>query len=69
MHAKQKIRISVTIMAIGVMLSIYSIITSQTDLYNVSVLIFLIGITISNIVTCRLLKEYQQRYGSIEGDE
>lgn len=68
MKTQQKIRISVIIMAIGVILNLYSIITSQTDLCNMSVLIFLIGITISDITTNQLLKKYRKAYGDIEED-
>lgn len=68
MRIQEKIRISVIIMAIGVILSLYSIVTSQTDLYNMSVLIFLIGITICNISTNQLIKKYRAAYGDIEED-
>ena len=68
MRIQEKIHISVIIMAIGVILSLYSIVTSQTDLYNMSVLIFLIGITICNISTNQLIKKYRAAYGDIEED-
>lgn len=68
MKTKNKIRISITIMIIAIMLGIYSIIISQTDIYNISVLIFLIGITISGITTNQLLKKYRKAYGDIEED-
>ena len=68
MRIQEKIRISVIIMLIGVILSLYSIVTSQTDLYNMSVLIFLIGITICNISTNQLIKKYRAAYGDIEED-
>lgn len=58
--------IGLAIMTIGLIVGVYAIIISLNDLYDVSILIFLIGIIVNDWGVYRLLGLYESRYGKIE---
>ena len=59
-------KIGLGIMTIGLIIGIYAIIISLGELYDVSILIFLIGIIINDWGVYRLLGFYESTYGKIE---
>lgn len=66
MKTKTQRIIGLVIMAIGLIIGLYSIIISLNELYDVSILIFLIGILINDWGVYRLLGFYESSYGKIE---
>ena len=59
-------KIGLGIMTIGLIIGIYAIIVAFSELYDVSILIFLIGIIINDWGVYRLLGFYESTYGKIE---
>lgn len=59
-------KIGLGIMTIGLIIGIYAIIIAFSELYDVSILIFLIGIIINDWGVYRLLGFYESTYGKIE---
>lgn len=57
--------IGLIIMSIGLIIGIYAIIVSFGALYDMSILIFLIGIIINDLGIYKLLRIYESRYGHI----
>ena len=59
-------KIGLGIMTIGLIIGIYATIITFSELYDVSILIFLIGIIINDWGVYRLLGFYESTYGKIE---
>lgn len=59
-------KIGLGIMTIGLIIGVYAIIIAFSELYDVSILIFLIGIIINDWGVYRLLGFYESTYGKIE---
>ena len=59
-------KIGLGIMTIGLIIGICAIIIAFSELYDVSILIFLIGIIINDWGVYRLLGFYESTYGKIE---
>ena len=59
-------KIGLGIMTIGLIIGIYATIITFSELYDVSILIFLIGIIINDWGIYRLLGFYESTYGKIE---
>lgn len=66
MRTKTQRKIGLAIMTIGLIVGTYAIIISLSELYDVSILIFLIGIIINDWGVYRLLGFYESTYGKIE---
>lgn len=66
MKTKTQRKIGLTIMSIGLIIGIYAIIATLNELYDISILIFLIGIVINDWGVYRLLGFYESKYGKIE---
>lgn len=58
--------IGLVIMGIGLIIGIYAVIATLNELYDISILIFLIGIVINDWGVYRLLGFYESTYGKIE---
>lgn len=66
MKTKTQRQIGLFIMTIGLVIGAYAIITSFNELYDASILIFLIGIVINDWGVYKLLGIYESLYGKIE---
>lgn len=66
MKTKTQRTIGLAIMSIGLIIGIYAIIATLNELYDISILIFLIGIVINDWGVYRLLGFYESTYGKIE---
>ena len=66
MKTKTQRAIGLAIMSIGLIIAIYAIIATLNELYDISILIFLIGIVINDWGVYRLLGFYETSYGKIE---
>lgn len=66
MKIKTQRKIGLGIMTIGLIIGIYALIITFNELYDVSILIFLIGIIINDWGVYRLLSFYESTYGEIE---
>lgn len=66
MKTKTQRKIGLAIMTIGLIVGVYASIVSLSELYDVSILIFLIGIIINDWGVYRLLDSYESTYGKIE---
>lgn len=66
MKTKTQREIGLAIMSIGLIIGIYAVITALSELYDISILIFLIGIVINDWGVYRLLGFYESTYGKIE---
>lgn len=66
MKTKTQRIIGLAIMSIGLIIGIYAIIATLNELYDISILIFLIGIVINDWGVYRLLGFYESTYGKIE---
>lgn len=66
MKTKTQRKIGLAIMTIGLIVGVYALIISLSELYDVSILIFLIGIIINDWAVYRLLGLYESSYGKIE---
>ena len=66
MKTKTQRKIGLAIMTIGLIVGVYALIISLSELYDVSILIFLIGIIINDWGVYRLLCFYESSYGKIE---
>lgn len=58
--------IGVAIMTIGIIIGLYGLIAAMSELYDASILIFLIGIIINDWGIYKLLHHYEAKYGDIE---
>ena len=59
-------KIGIGIMTVGLIIGVYALLVSLDDLYDVSILVFLIGIIINDWAIYRLLGRYENEYGRIE---
>ena len=66
MKTKTQRIIGVAIMTIGIIIGLYGLIATMSELYDASILIFLIGIIINDWGTYKLLHRYETEYGDIE---
>ena len=66
MNTKTQRLIGTSIMGIGLLIGIYALIIAYSALYDVSILIFLIGIIVNDWGVYRLLGQYEKTYGKIE---
>ena len=66
MKTKTQRIIGLAMMSIGLIIGIYAIIATLNELYDISILIFLIGIVINDWGVYRLLGFYESTYGKIE---
>lgn len=65
MKYKTKIKTGLTIMTIAIILGVISFITNPEPLWNISQLIFLIGLIITNLAYQARIRQYQTKYGDI----
>lgn len=66
MNITRQRTIGIIIMAIGIIIGIYALVATLNDLYDLSILIFLIGIVINDLGIYKLLGVYESRYGKID---
>ena len=66
MNTKTQRLIGIGIMSAALIIGIYALIVSFDSLYDISTLIFLIGIIINDWGVYRLLGKYEEKYGKIE---
>ena len=66
MNTKTQRKIGTGIMALGLIIGMYALIISYSELYDCSILIFLIGIIINDWGVYRLLGKYEAEYGKID---
>lgn len=59
-------KIGIGIMTVGLIIGVYGLLISFDDLYNISILVFLIGIIVNDWAIYRLLGRYESEYGRIE---
>lgn len=66
MKTKTQREIGLAIMSIGLIIGIYAVIATLSELYDISILIFLVGIIVNDWGVYRLLGFYESTYGKIE---
>lgn len=66
MKIKTQRQMGLFIMTVGLVIGAYAIITNFNELYDASILIFLIGIVINDWGVYRLLGIYESLYGKID---
>lgn len=66
MKTKTQRIIGIAIMTIGIIVGLYGLIVAMSELYDASILIFLIGVIINDWGVYRLLGFYESLYGKIE---
>lgn len=66
MRTRMQRIIGIAIMTIGIIIGVYGLIASMGELYDASILIFLIGIIVNDWGVYRLLSYYEAKYGKIE---
>ena len=65
MKYKTKIKTGLTIMTIAIVLGVISFITKPEPLWDISQLIFVIGLIITNLAYQARIRQYQTKYGDI----
>ena len=66
MNIRTQRLIGIGVMSIALVIGIYALVASFSSLYDISTLIFLIGIIINDWGVYRLLAKYEEIYGKIE---
>lgn len=66
MKTKTQRIIGIAIMTIGIIVGLYGLIAAMGELYDASILIFLIGVIINDWGVYKLLGRYEAKYGEIE---
>lgn len=66
MKIKTQRIIGIAIMTMGIIIGLYGLIVAMSELYDVSMLIFLIGVIINDWGVYKLLGRYEEKYGDIE---
>ena len=66
MKTKTQRIIGIAIMTIGIIIGLYGLIVAMGELYDASILIFLIGVIINDWGVYKLLSRYEAEYGDIE---
>lgn len=66
MKIKTQRIIGIAIMTIGIIIGLCGFILAMSELYDASILIFLIGLIINDWGVYKLLGRYEAKYGDIE---
>lgn len=66
MKTKTQRIIGIAIMTIGIIIGLYGLIAAMSELYDASILVFLIGVIINDWGVYKLLGRYEAEYGDIE---
>ena len=66
MKTKTQRIIGIAIMTIGIIIGLYGLVVAMSELYDASILVFLIGVIINDWGVYKLLGRYEAEYGDIE---